>query len=394
MPLIINPQTGYQVTMNPHSTFTVPPLPPSLAYVAVVALPRIQLLSGTTYDATNCGAVVSIDALTTEPLYSILPTSGFLKYIIAKSTGNQTITVAYIRSGSTISQSAFSTLGLTLSYSTVVSSILPYANDDHDSLFMDADGAGVISRTNTSSFQTGNWDKFRGTTVVTTNSALDLVVLYPASSFVGVGSTIVSFPKTTSGVWFNLSAGTYRVNNLTSRSIPAAMLPVSSVGTPVNSMYTISDGVNQFIAGRSGSTTAVLCTVDLTTGIISATAITYTAVPNLTNVTEEDAVGTQLFAVDGSVSFYSNSIFYHGGTRPWKDVTGSPISTAGKTTFTAGIIDTQTGMDIFGSIDASDRYVWFADWGHDDGGMFNVGNDSQLGVRKTNIIHISDSYTN
>jgi hypothetical protein len=339
------------VLANPHSTFTIS----TVFSAVVVALPRIQLLSGTTYDATNCGAVASIDALTTEPLYSILPTSGFLKYIIAKSTGNQTITVAYIRSGTTISQSAFSTLGLALSYSTVVSSILFYANDDHDTLFMDADGAGVISRTNTSSFQTGNWDKFRGTTEVITNSPLDSVVLYPASSFVGVGSTIVSFPKTTSGVWFNLSAGTYRVNNLTSQSIPAAMLPVSSVGTPVNSMYTISDGVNQFIAGRSGSTTAVLCTVDLTTGIISATAITYTAIPNLTNVTEEDAVGTQLFAVDGSVSFYSNTIFYHGGTRPWKDVTGSPISTTGKTTFTAGV-DTQTGMDIFGSIDASDRY--------------------------------------
>ena len=371
------------VSTNPHSTFTVP---------ALFGTPRIYLLSGTTYDATGCGAVASIDALTAEPLYAILPTSGFLKYIILKSTGNQTITVAYIRSGTTISQSAFSTLGLALSYSTAVSSILPYSNDDHDSLFMDADGAGVISRVNIDSFSS-TWDKFRGTTAVTTSSALDSVVLYPASSFVGTNSTIVSFPKTTSGVWINLSAGTYKVNNFSSNAMPAAMLALGS-GLTRNSLYTISDGVNQFIAGRWLSTTAVLCTVNLSTGIISATTITYTVAPSQSNATEEDAVGTQLFAVDGSISFLSNTVFYHGGTRPWKDVTGSPVTTVGKTAFLAGSVNTQTDMDIFGSIDASDRYVWFADWGHDDGGIFNVGNDSQLGVRKTNIIHISDSYTN
>ena len=356
---------------------------------------RIRLLSGTTYDATGCGAVASIDALTTEPLYSILPTSGFLKYIIAKSTGNQTITVAYIRSGATISQSAFSTLGLSVSYSTAISSILVYSIDDHDSLFMDADGRGVISRNQASAFYIGTWDKFQGTTEVTTNAALDSVVLYPASSFVGLGNaTIVSFPKTTSGVWINLTAGTYKVNNLSSQTMPAAMSTALGTASPTNSMYTISDGVNQFIVGRWTGASAALCTVDLTTGIISATAITYTVAPSQTNTTEEDCVGTQLFAVDGSISFLSNTIFYHGGTRPWKDVTGSPVSTSGKTTFTAGTNDTQTDMDIFGSIDASDRYVWFADWGHDNGGLFNVGNDSQLGVRKTNIIHISDSYTN
>ena len=361
-----------------------------LQNITVITLPpRIQLLSGTTYDATNCGAVVSIDALTTEPLYSILPTAGFLRYTIAKSTGNQTITVAYLRSGTTISQSAFSTLGLALSYSTAVSSILFYVNDDHDSLFMDADGAGVISRTNTYSF-TSNWDKFRGTTEVITNSTLNSVVLYP--SFVAASSTIVSFPKTTSGVWINLSAGTYKVNNLTVQTMPAAMLALGT-GAPANFLYTISDGVNQFIAGRWGSATAALCTVDLTTGIISATAITYTITPTQTNAAEEDAVGTQLFAVDGSVSFLFNTAFYYGGIRPWKDLGGSPVSITGKTLFLAGN-STQSDMDIFGSIDASDRYVWFADWGHDNGGLFNVGNDSQLGVRKTNIIHISDSYTN
>jgi hypothetical protein len=69
------------------------------------------------------------------------------------------------------------------------------------------------------------------------------------------------------------------------------------------------------------------------------------------------------------------------------------VSTSGKSSFSAGA-STQTDMDVFGSIDGSDRFVWFADWGHDDGGLFQQGNDDQLATRKTNIIHIADNYTN
>jgi hypothetical protein len=146
--------------------------------------------------------------------------------------------------------------------------------------------------------------------------------------------------------------------------------------------------------GRWASTSAVLCTVNLTSGVITTQAITWAATPTQTNTTEEDSVGTQLFTVDGTMSFHNAGVFYYGGTRPWKDTTtDSPVSVSGKSSFAAGN-STQTDMDVFGSIDATDRYVWFADWGHDDGGLFGVGSDSQLGVRKTNIIHVSDSYTN
>jgi hypothetical protein len=361
-------------------------------YVKITILNGIYLISGTTYDATSVGPVTSIDDLTSNPTYSSLPTSGFLKYTIAKSTGNQTITVAYQRNGTTISQSAFSLLGASLSYPFSTSSILFYGNDDHDSMFMDADGRGVIARTNTNFFS-GNWDKFQATTEVTVNSSLDSVVVYPASSFMSSNSgTFVSFPKTNSGIWINLTAGTYKVNNLTSQSLNGTFTGTIGTAAPANSLYTISDGVNQFIVGRWNTTAAILCTVNLSTGVITTTSITWAATASQNNLTEEDAVGTQLFTVDGTMSFHSGGIFYYGGTRPWKDVTASPVSTSGKSTFAAGN-STQTDMDIFGSI-GTDRYVWFADWGHDDGGLFTVGNDSQLGTRKTNIIHIDDSYTN
>jgi hypothetical protein len=150
-------------------------------------------------------------------------------------------------------------------------------------------------------------------------------------------------------------------------------------------------------------TAAFFCKVNLTTGVITATAITYgnnVIYPSyVTNNTEEDAVGTQLFAIDCFNTFIAGTTFYYQGTNVWNSTTGTPFDLTGKSTFTAGPgpgntgVGTQTDLDIFGSVDA-DRSVWFADWGHDNGGLYNVGNDVELGTRKTNVKLISPTYTN
>ena len=45
---------------------------------------------------------------------------------------------------------------------------------------------------------------------------------------------------------------------------------------------------------------------------------------------------------------------------------------------------TQHGLDIFIRV-GSDGRLWVGDWGHDNGGMFNCGNDRYLGIAPTNI---------
>lgn len=352
----------------------------------------ITLLGSNTWDVTGLGAVSSIDVLAPELVTAAVPSFGYLKYIISKSTGSQTITVAYRRSGSVFSQSAFSTLGSSAGYTGSTATLLFYANDDHDTLFMDSNGRGVIARTNVNTFVT-QWDTFRGASSVIENSgSIDGVTQYPPSGFIGSSpATIVAFPKTESAVWIKLDTNQYKVNGLSAQTWDGTSSGVIGTTAPTNSLYTISDGVNQFAIGRYGSQSARLCTVNLSTGVITSSAITWAVTPSQVNVTEEDAVGTQFFTVDGTMSFHNGGTFYSGGTRPWKDQTDSPVSTSGKVTFSAGA-STQTDMDIFGSIDGSDRYVWFADWGHDDGGLFGVGNDDRLGTRKTNIIHLADNY--
>jgi hypothetical protein len=239
----------------------------------------ITLISGTTYDATGIGAVVSIDDLNTAMTTASLPNFGYLRYIIAKSTGNQTITVAYRRSGSGVSQSAFSTLGAAAAYTSGISTLLFYGNDDHDSLFMDADGEGILARSNTNSLAGSQWDSFRGASATASNTSLDSAVLYPGSAFAGSNGTFVAFPKTTSGVWINLNGNQYKVNNLTAQSWDGTSQSVIGAGAPTNSLYTISDGVNQFIIGRWNQTAARLCTVDLTSGAITTQGITWSSAP-------------------------------------------------------------------------------------------------------------------
>jgi hypothetical protein len=159
-------------------------------------------------------------------------------------------------------------------------------------------------------------------------------------------------------------------------------------------LTTVSDGVNSVLVIRgSGVTTGMYLTFNLTTGVmISATSVTFIDTFTRYNNTEEDAVGNQLFAIDGSISYYRNLNFYYSSrtVNTWSFLDSAAYS---YNATSIGTLDTQTGMDILTSIDAGDGYAYFVDWGHDDGGLFNFGNDSALGYTKTNIFKIPSNFT-
>ena len=399
------------------------------AFSITVTVSPVPQIGTTTYDATGIAAVTDISELASNSLVmSNLPSSGYLKYSMRIGSTTTPITVSYQKTSSTsLAQSAFSLLGQSLTYvDGAVSAILQGLNDDHDTLFIDADGRGVLARANSDkwgrigSSGADQFTKFSGTTTVVGNSAIDSVVTYPISSFItpentvgtqviGDFATLVSFPLTNSGIWINLTTGRYKTNNFSGTALPGSMASVLGTTTTRSTLYTISDGVNQFIIGRYGTeaapvTAAFFCKVDLTTGVITATTINYSSNilhPNYTtNNTEEDAVGDQLFTVDCFNTFLGERIFYYQGSTVWNNITTNPFNTTGKSAFTAGpgsgnpAAATQSGLDIFGSVDDADRYVWFADWGHDNGGLYNVGDDVELGTRKTNIKLIPTNYTN
>jgi hypothetical protein len=333
------------------------------------------------FDATSAGPVVSIDELSSVTGFSGLPASGRLKYTV-NALSPIDVSVSFIKTGAVISQSMFTLNGQALQYTSAISSILFYGNDDHDSLAMTADGSGMISRGNSTFITQTNWDKFRGNTELVLNSGIDSVATYSGAAFLGSSAgTIVAFPLTNSSVWIRYN-NAYKVNNFAAQTFNATEATTIGTAASANSIWSISDGVNQFMMGRYGSTNARIFTVNLATGFITSVAASLSTAPTQSNVTEEDVIGTQLFSVDGVNTWHAGGQFRYGGTTGWKATTNI-FNTTGTSTVAVGN-STQTDMDIFGSVDASGA-VWFADWGHDDGGLFGVGNDSQLGVRQTNI---------
>lgn len=373
----------------------------------VIDLTRARLASGgiskigtTVYDATALGPVKYITDLEASFTAAFPAVQyGYLKYIVYDSAStSRTVMVSFKRNTTSgnISQSIFSLYGATPSVG-AVNSILLYSNDDHDTLWMDGDGYGIIARTNTNNITNSTYDKFAGTTVTVTNSGIDSVANYAPAAFIASTSNFaspISFPATGAVLWFNLSLSQYKVNNFTAQSYDSNMTSYVSTAAPANTLITLSDGVNMFLVCRGGAAVAVEGKIDLTTGIVTTTTRSFNQ--SFYNTTEEDAIGAQLFAVDGSSTYQSGTSFvytaldYTAAPTGWRDIT--TFSTTSSSTI--GTLSTQTGMDVFGSIDTSDGYVWFADWGHDDGGLFNVGNDSQLGTAKSNIQKIPTTYTN
>ena len=173
----------------------------------------------------------------------------------------------------------------------------------------------------------------------------------------------------------------------------------STDSTPANKLTTVSDGVNSVLIiwnaiSTTPVTTGVYVTFNLTTGVmISATNITFadSFVWSSTNTTEQDAIGNQLFAIDGGISYYKDSNYYYT-----TDATAGYSfleRVAPASSISIGTLNTQTGMDLLTAVDTSDGYAYFLDWGHDDGGLFNFGNDDTLGYTKTNIFKIPNNFT-
>ena len=363
----------------------------------------LNQIGTTTYSATGVGPVNDINeiatALNAAGIYASMPNSGYLKYILKTGVSStKIITVSYEKVDADtatpkFSQSAFSLFGQTFSYPGSVISILFYSNDDHDTLYMDADGKGIIARTNINSLTTSTLvDKFQAGASVLENQTLTNVVVYQPGTL-STANTFIAFPKTGAGVWIDAVNGRYKLNNFTETTFT---MPGGNLSSTPNNLYTISDGVNKFIIGGHNRTAYAIGTLDLQTGVITFEQRNWTSsVPTATAVnTEEDAIGNQLFTIDNRTSYHDTTLLYYGGTYNWLTTNPSGVwwNNFGVSTATIGA-STQTGMDVWGSID-TDGYVWFADWGHDDGGLFSVGNDSQLGTRKTNIRMIPDDYTN
>ena len=347
--------------------------------------PSIYNISGSTYDATILGPQTSITDL--EIYSSLLPSSGYLKYTLKRSGGagsNVTVVSYFVKNGTQLCQSIFHMDSYSLE-TPIAHPSLNYAIDDHDTLGMQGDGTGFLARTNTDTWNR-KFDRFRGSSASIQDGSFDQCFMYSQSGYiVGSNAILIAFPGSNTNVWFNLSTSTYKVNDFASQTLPSAIVSTLGVSTISNRVWHLSDGVNCCMIGTHTNSTAHYIEFDLNTGTIYKTNTFSITVPN-TNSTEEDSNGCQLFAVNGCWAWYADLNFYWTAKNTstaygWRFVSSRGSSTSNS----IGSVNTQTQADIMSSIDATDNRVWFADWGHDDGGLFNVGNDFNLGIAKSSI---------
>lgn len=349
----------------------------------------IAQLGSKTY-SLNGGSVSNILSL---PSYitAALPTNSqfYFKYKLKTKNGDVSILSSCIKDSSNkIAQSAFTMLNQSFVFSGSVNKPVLRTNDDHDSLFMMPDGTGIISAGQVYQFS-GDWDRYKGSSNIDYTTGTDAVFqgyIPNITSKLGGSniSTAISFPLINTIVGLNGSTSYLYINNSIGLPFDSNLIAMFSGLTGINnSIITLSDGVNNFLIYRVGTYSGVLVSIDLekeqySTGPI----ITFDAgIPNTINSTEEDCFGDTLYAIDGSLNYYQYGSLYQDNAA-WTSKTNFSTST---NTYIGAVNNTQTGMDLFGSYD-SDGYVWFSDWGHDDGGFFGVATDTELGTRKTNIL--------
>jgi hypothetical protein len=251
--------------------------------------------------------------------------------------------------------------------------LFSYSNDDHDSYLMWSNLENRISTTNTNSTNGSFMTIDRNGTANTASSALT-----PRPAGIGTDARPLPFPGSNQVIWFDWQNGNvlWGTQSVTMTSLGITPSWFNSTG---NNFYLISDGVDVAMVGSQSSASARI----LRFNFVNNTVVGQTGVHlNLSNWhgTEEDAFGHVLYTVNGKIFHYNASgSFRLAGTMGNPNVTTSTWSV----TWNLGV-DTQHGVDFFGHVDNS-GFLWFADWGHDNGGFFNCGNDDQMGVARSNI---------
>ena len=316
--------------------------------------------------------------------------------------------------------------GISTTISSSYGNTVAISNDDNDSMCMLYDG-GLGYMTNNTHSMAGNTGR-RATFsqgVHTANLTTGLSVKESgAIGFTTSSSAFghyMAFPAVEGEVIFytasNTNAsptpGTVWING-TERTIDSSILSqwgynnfsgniwngTSGSVNNVKHIFSVSDGINQGLIWYKYNTQistgnqlkCLFFEVNWKTNNLQNMAIITNYGPDaLNNVTEEDAFGHQLFSVNARAPFYfTNGVFKLAkrSSPGWKVPGQGLIRTANYNTSTTateqndftdvltGTPSGQSGQDFLHGIDSVTRAALLADWGHDNGGVWNFGNDS------------------
>ena len=321
----------------------------------------------------------------------------YLNYTIKANGSNKNITVPcrYDATNGLVAQSGYSTYGSAFAQTTSPSSNILFQStantpDDHDTYCMIGSGKFIanfdqLNDWKSSTAMPAGWGQISGNTVTYgRGNALTTVLPDAPTTEVGAAATILALTQTGSNVYID-----YTNSNMNSY---LGTNSLQSVGGNNGAMF-LSDAVNGFLLYRYNQSYAVRVRMNLSTGAIISTSLQSFSQGMKLEYTEEDPFGDQLFAVDGGFTYVTGTS-WNAGTTPWTACTS--FSTGTVNSYNVGAVTTQTGYDMFGTIDPTDGAVWLADWGHDDLGWWGAlpsgVTDSGLTVVKTNMYQVPNTY--
>lgn len=252
-----------------------------------------------------------------------------------------------------------------------------YSNDDMDGTILWKDLELRLSNSNTDNTNGANYFRVDRAGVPYT-----VAQVLPDQPTTPPGTTAkpVPLPGAQKVVWFDHQNSRILWDNI---SIPFAsvnMTWAANALTRSNNAYFISDGVDVIQVGYGSN--ATLLRFNFETGTVAGTPSTPLSPAGGWFATEEDQFSHVLWTVNSRVMYYAGSPgnFRLAGTQ------GNPQGLNTTYTVPEPLSPSQPGIDFFGYVDNA-GFLWFADWGHDNGSYFNCGgNDSQLGVGQTNIM--------
>jgi hypothetical protein len=256
-----------------------------------------------------------------------------------------------------------------------------FSNDDHDGYTMWKDYTLKLATANIVTTNTQQWYTWNRDGTEDTSAA------YLPDNITGQGTSArpVQLPAVNKTIWFDWQNTRimWDDSNITFSSV--GITGDGQMDSYSNNFYFITDGINQIHAGYSGGT-AVVLTFDFNNNNVSSQSATVLNPTGGWWATEEDSFGHTLWTVNGRVMYYKSSgVFVLGGNLTSPN-TGASEFPAVSQPLSPG----QPGLDFFGRVD-DDGFLWLVDWGHDNGGYFNCGNDNQLGNGQTNIALVSSS---
>jgi hypothetical protein len=374
--------------------------------------------TGTTSYWYKGAAVSDVSEIYSKVLGSI-PSSGvfYLKYTININGGTKLINVPcrLDTTNGLIAQSGYSTYGSAFTQTTTPSANSALFNtnvanspDDHDTFCMIGNGKFIINfdqinSWNSATAQANGWGQVSGNTI-TYGRGNSLTTVLPDAPVteVGAAATILALTQTGSNVYVDYTNQRIRVDSKAWQAWDSNMstylgtASLQSAAANPGAMF-LSDSVNGFLLYRYGQSYGIRVRMNLSTGAIISSSLQTFSQGMKTEYTEEDPFGDQLFAVDGGFTYVTGTS-WNIATAPWTSATS--FSTGTVNSYSIGAVTTQTGYDMFGSIDPNDGAVWLNDWGHDDAGWWAVGtsgsatSDGMLTVVKTNMYQVPVGYTN